>query len=288
MEAVKQLFWSSRPISWVNTAYPFALAYWFVTESIDLNLILGSIFFLIPYNLLMYGINDVFDYESDLRNPRKGSVEGALLDPQWHRLTIWTSLILVLPFALYFFLVGSVASSLWLVFILFTVLAYSVPKLRFKERPFIDSLTSASHFVGPMVFGLSLAGANVLETKVLSMILAFTLWGAASHAFGAVQDVRADREAGISSIATSIGARTTTRLAFVSYLLAGILVLNAGYPAVLAAVAAIPYLVIVSPYLQITDETCERANRGWKKFIWLNFFAGTVVTLLVIASKRFF
>jgi 4-hydroxybenzoate polyprenyltransferase len=76
LNAVKKLFISSRPISWVNTAFPFALSYYLVTGKVDLNLVLGSFFFLVPYNLLMYGINDVFDYESDLRNPRKGGIEG--------------------------------------------------------------------------------------------------------------------------------------------------------------------------------------------------------------------
>jgi hypothetical protein len=35
------------------------------------------------------------------------------------------------------------------------------------------------------------------------------------------------------------------------------------------------------PHLNITDETCETANKGWKQFIYLNFFAGMVVTLVV-------
>ena len=281
-EAVRQLFWSSRPISWVNTAYPFAAAYLFAAKEIDLNLIVGTIFFLGPYNLLMYGINDVFDYESDLRNPRKGGIEGALLAPKWHRLTIWAAIISSAPFVLHLYVYGNLQSNLWLTLILFTVVAYSVKGLRFKERPFIDSLTSASHFVGPMIIGLTFAGADIAEPKVLAIILAFTLWGVASHAFGAVQDVQADRDASISSIATVIGARATVRFAFIAYVLAAVLVLFAGEPAAWAAFAVLPYLVIVGPFWNITDETCEGANRGWKKFIWLNFLAGAIVTLLIL------
>ena len=66
----RTLFVSSRPLSWVNTAFPFAAAY-VLTAGVDITLVIGAIYFLIPYNLAMYGINDVFDYESDLRNPRK-------------------------------------------------------------------------------------------------------------------------------------------------------------------------------------------------------------------------
>ena len=86
MNAIKKLFWVSRPISWINTAFPFAAGYYLATRQIDLTLILGTLFFLIPYNLLMYGINDVFDYESDLRNPRKGGIEGAVSEKRWHPL----------------------------------------------------------------------------------------------------------------------------------------------------------------------------------------------------------
>lgn len=281
IEAIKQLFWSSRPISWINTAFPFAAAYWLVTGELDLNFWVGTIFFLGPFNLLMYGINDVFDYESDLRNPRKGGIEGALLAPKWHRLTIWAGIMTSVPFVLHLYVYGNLVSDIWTTVTLFTVVAYSVKGLRFKERAFIDSFTSASHFVGPMLIGASLAGANLLEPKLLMITISFTLWGAASHAFGAVQDVKADREAGISSIATVIGARATVWFAFVAYLLAGVMVLFAGLPAAIAAIAAVPYLVIVSRHLNITDETCEEANRGWKRFIWLNFFAGTIVFLLV-------
>ena len=282
MKALVSLFWSSRPVSWVNTAFPFFAAYLFVSERIDLTLILGTLFFLIPYNFLMYGINDVFDYESDLRNPRKGGIEGALLDPKYHALTIWASVGFAAVFVVYLLLVGSLEANLWLGLTLFAVLAYSVPKLRFKERPFLDSFTSAVHFVGPMVYGLVLAGSSIADPKVIAVVAAFMGWGMASHAFGAVQDVRADREAGIKSVATQIGARNTVRFAFALYIVSALVVMAIGWHGVVASLAVVPYLVIISPYLNITDADCERANGGWKKFIWLNFAAGALISLVVI------
>ena len=80
---IRALFLTSRPLSWVNTAFPFAAAYLLTAREIDATLVVGTLFFLVPYNFAMYGINDVFDYQSDLRNPRKGGVEGALLDPRF-------------------------------------------------------------------------------------------------------------------------------------------------------------------------------------------------------------
>ena len=281
MTTLAQLFVSSRPLSWVNTAFPFAAAYLLTTGRIDTAFIVGTIYFLIPYNFAMYGINDVFDYESDLRNPRKGGVEGALLDPSIHRTTLWASVITNVPFLLVLVALGSPLSWLVLAVSVFAVIAYSAKGLRFKEKPVLDSITSSTHFVSPAVYGLVLAGATV--TPALGLVLiSFFLWGMASHAFGAVQDVIADREGGLASIATVFGARATTRLAVGAYALAGLLLLGTDWPGPLALLAVVPYMVIVAQFWMITDETAETANRGWRRFLLLNFIAGAIVTLLMI------
>jgi hypothetical protein len=88
MNTLKQLFVSSRPLSWINTAFPFAAAYLMTTRQVDLTFILGTIFFLIPYNLAMYGINDVFDYESDMRGPRPQSPQGNPLGRSHHKRSV--------------------------------------------------------------------------------------------------------------------------------------------------------------------------------------------------------
>jgi len=279
---LKALFVSSRPLSWVNTAFPFAAGYFMVTREVDLVFVLGTIYFLIPYNLAMYGINDVFDYESDLRNPRKGGVEGALLDRSMHRPTLWAALLTNVPFLVYLVLVGHPLSWLVLAVSVFAVIAYSAPGLRFKERPFVDSVTSSVHFVSPAVYGLVLAGA-VFTPALWALLAAFFLWGLASHAFGAVQDVIADREADISSIATVIGARATTRLAVIAYLLAGVLLLFTEWPGPLAALLVLPYAAVCAPFWSIADADAEQANRGWRKFLALNFVSGFLVTMLLIA-----
>jgi 4-hydroxybenzoate polyprenyltransferase len=280
---IRQLLLSSRPLSWVNTAFPFAAGYLMTTREVDLVFVLGTIYFLIPYNLAMYGINDVFDYESDLRNPRKGGVEGAVLDRSLHRVTLWAVVVTNVPFLVYLIVVGSPLSWLVLAVSVFAVIAYSAPGLRFKERPFLDSLTSSTHFVSPAVYGLVLAGATF--TPALWAVLgAFFLWGVASHAFGAVQDIVADREGGIASIATVIGAAATVRIAFAAYVLAGLLLLLAPWPALLTAVLALPYALSVLPFWSLSDADAERANRGWRRFLWLNFASGFLVTLVLIAT----
>src|SRR5699024_7961602 len=113
-----------------------------------------------------YGLNDVFDYESDLRNPRKGGVEGVVLDRSLHRLTLWSAILVNVPFVVVLLFLGSGLSALVLLVSVFAVVAYSAPMLRFKERPFVDSLTSSTHFVSPAVFGLALAAARGGQTTL--------------------------------------------------------------------------------------------------------------------------
>ena len=278
---LKALFVSSRPLSWVNTAFPFAAAYFVTTGRLDLTFFVGTLYFLVPYNLAMYGINDVFDYESDLRNPRKGGVEGALLDRSMHRPTLIVAAVTNIPFLVYLVIVGSPLSWFVLAFSVFAVIAYSARGLRFKEKPFLDSLTSSTHFVSPAVYGLVLTGA-VFTPRLWALLGAFFLWGIASHAFGAVQDVIADRDAEIASIATVIGARATVRLSVIVYLLAGVLLLFTSWPGSLAAVLALPYALSCAEFWNITDAAAEQANRGWKRFLLLNFVTGFCVTMLLI------
>ncbi|MBN9176013.1 MAG: prenyltransferase [Microbacterium sp.] len=278
---IRQLLLASRPVSWINTAYPFAAASLLTTGRIDATLVVGTLFFLVPYNLAMYGINDVFDYESDLRNPRKGGAHGAVLDRRFHRVTLWAAALSCLPFVVFLAIVGSPASWVVLAVSLFFVVFYSAPPLRLKERPVADSMTSSIHFFSPAVYGLVLAGATWTPPLVL-LLVGFGLWGIASHAFGAVQDVVADREAGIASIATAFGARATVWFALVAYALAGCAMLAVSWPGPLAALLAFPYLATVWPFRAVTDATASAATRGWDRFLWLNQFTGFAVTLLLI------
>ncbi|MFF2632296.1 prenyltransferase [Microbacterium sp. NPDC058021] len=281
MNAAAQLLVSSRPVSWINTAYPFAAAYLLTTREIDVVLIVGTLFFLVPYNLAMYGINDVFDYESDLRNPRKGGAHGAVLDRSLHAPTLWAAGLSCAPFVVYLLIVGSPLSWVVLAISLFFVVFYSAPPLRLKEVPFADSVTSSIHFFSPAVYGLVLADAAWTWQLVL-IVVAFALWGVASHAFGAVQDVVADREAGIASIATARGARWTVRFALACYAASGVVMLATTWPGPLAALLAMPYLATLWPFRSITDVTAEEATRGWRRFLWLNQLTGFGVTLLLI------
>lgn len=277
-EKAKLLFTSSRPISWINTAFPFAAGYLFISHSIDALFLIGTLFFLIPYNLLMYGINDVYDYESDIKNPRKGGVEGAVVPKKFHKFLLSWSYLLPIPFVIALILLAP-QSTFVLIACIFFVIAYSAKGLRFKEIPFLDSITSSLHFVGPLIFALSIVGWPV---EAWYVVAAFFTWGMASQSLGAIQDIAYDKKAGIASIGTAIGERATVVFAVINYTLAVLLLVPLGAPAVAVGIAGIAYIINIVPSL-ISKNTAKESRLAWKRFIWINYLAGAIVTMTLIA-----
>jgi len=279
METIKKLALVSRPVSWVNTAYPFAAAYLVAGGQLSLSYWIATLYFLIPYNLLMYGVNDVYDYESDIRNPRKGGIEGMREQRAFHPTIVKAVLITNLPFVIYLLFTENLVASVTLLGLLFFVVAYSIVGLRFKEKPFLDSVTSSIHFVGPLVYALALTH---FTSGAWPIVLAFFLWGMASHAFGAVQDIVPDRQGGLASIATFLGARRTVWLCVVLYLAAAVIVAIQGWPVAAAGVVGVAYVLNILGATRLDDDRSAEANRAWRRFIWLNLLAGFVITVIVI------
>lgn len=278
---VRQILKVSRPFSWINTAAPFVAGYLLATGQTNLGFWLGTLYFLLPYNLAMYGINDIYDYESDIKNPRKDSIEGGIVDPS-QRKGLWYAIaVLNLPFLIYFLVTGSTNSRIVLAAVAFLCVSYSIKGLRFKEKPFLDSLNSACHFVGPMLFGLVYGGSSKLY---LPTLIAFLCWGMASQALGAIQDIAPDRSANIHSIATYLGARRTNTFVLANYLLCAGIVLVAYWPLGLpASLLLLAYPLNVAFFRKYrSDAQSKQYRRSWQNFLWLNWLVGFWLTQLVL------
>jgi 4-hydroxybenzoate polyprenyltransferase len=156
----------------------------------------------LPFNLLIYGVNDVFDQETDAKNPRKGSLEGAKILPE-EVLPIWRGVLLTnVPFLIYFVSVMPYRAALWILLYAVLFVGYSAPPLRFKARPYLDSLSNAA-YAFPLVF-VPLA----LESPVVwPAALGLMAWSAAKHTFDASQDVDEDRRVGIKTTAVRLSIK---------------------------------------------------------------------------------
>lgn len=269
----KEMLASSRPFSWVNTAAPFFVGYTISAGTLNLPAIIGTIYFTFFYNFLMYGVNDIFDYESDIKNPRKNSIEGGLVDKSKHQKLFIYIVLVNLPFLIYMGITGNLVSNILLVLLVFFAFSYSAKPFRFKEVPILDSINSSLHFVMPFVFGFVYGSNSALPWPA---IIAFFMWGAASQALGAIQDIKPDRAAGIDSIATKLGAKFTNNYSLILYSLCAIIPAVFYFPWGLLAglVLAIYPLNILFFKKYKSDAKSGEYRRAWQNFLWLNLICG--------------
>jgi 4-hydroxybenzoate polyprenyltransferase len=91
----------SRPRFWLYLFGPYLVGLTAGASStsdfLRLDSILFAIYFLLPANLLVYGINDIFDFETDSVNPKKRGYE-SLVGPERRRGLLLAIGILNLPF----------------------------------------------------------------------------------------------------------------------------------------------------------------------------------------------
>jgi 4-hydroxybenzoate polyprenyltransferase len=197
-----RLLYISRPVLWINTVGPAVVGMWLTGDLWRWEALPLLLWLTLPFNLLIYGVNDVFDQETDAKNPRKGSLEGARISPN-EVAPIWRTVILTnVPFLFYFLTSLPPASSVWMLLYAGLFVFYSAPPPRFKARPYFDSLSNAA-YAFPLVF-VPLA---LDEAVVWPAALGLMAWSAAKHAFDAVQDVDEDREVGIDTTAVRLGVR---------------------------------------------------------------------------------
>ena len=157
---------------------------------------------------------------------------------------------------------------------LFFVIAYSAKGLRFKEIPFLDSITSSLHFVGPLIYALSIVGWPVMGWPA---VIAFFAWGIASQSLGAIQDIAYDKKAGIGSIGTAIGERPTVYFSFICYVVAVALLIPYGIHAVPIAIAGLGYAANLVPAIIRKRATGIEARAAWKLYLWINYISVAVV-----------
>jgi len=279
-----RLLLASRPISWINTALPFAggaLAAG-AGETIGAWFLPLMIWWGVAYNLYLYGINDLYDLATDRKNPRKGGAEGALLQ-NGDLPTLRTLLLLSACAGTVFALTGTAAVPMWCLLGIASATAYSAPWfIRARAIPILDAVISATHFVIPAVAGLALGGE--WQQAWIAPLAAFFFWNMGSHVVGALQDVEADRRSQIATVGTLFGVRGGGLFAIGLYAVAGLLLLI--QPEQLQRLGALlPLASILSLLPLIAGRPTHLAARAaWRRFMLLNLFLGAGAAMLIIRS----
>jgi len=193
----------SRPRFWFYLAGPVLVGLAFGAESVGdllgwLPLALFA-YFLVPANVFLYGVNDVFDRDVDLRNPKKDERE---VRYRGNRATVVAVLASLAAGLALLALVPRPAVP-WIVGFLVLGAAYSVPPARLKVRPPLDSVSNGLYVLPG---GAAFAALTGTQPPLLAVAGGW-LWAMAMHTYSAVPDVEPDREAGIRTLATTLGER---------------------------------------------------------------------------------
>jgi 4-hydroxybenzoate polyprenyltransferase len=241
MSRLRYLLRLSRPRFWLYLAGPVIVGVAFGADAVaDLfspaALALFA-YFLLPANILLYGVNDVFDAEVDRENPKKSGREVRYGGDPVTLAAVAVSGLLGL--ALFVF-VPPLARP-WLAAFFFLAIEYSAPPLRFKTTPFLDSLSNGLYVLPGVVAYATVAG----RLPPLLAIVGGWLWAMGMHTFSAVPDIEPDRAAGIRTTATALGERRTYAYCAACWLLAAVVfglvdarlgLLLLAYPVAVAAV----------------------------------------------------
>ncbi|PNY82594.1 UbiA family prenyltransferase [Deinococcus koreensis] len=217
---LRRLLAVSRPALWVNTVGTLVTGLWLSgrLSTLEPGLLLLLVYLTLPFNLLIYGLNDLSDTEEDARSSRKGGWQGARLSVAEGGPLLRATLAWNLPFllALSVLLPPLATATLLLSATLFA--AYSLPPLRLKGRPGLDGLSNVAYAL-PLALPALALGAPVPWLPLLALMA----YSVGKHAFDAAQDIPADWHAGTATVATRLGVKGTATYALGWFGLAGAL-----------------------------------------------------------------
>jgi 4-hydroxybenzoate polyprenyltransferase len=269
----------SRPRFWIYLLGPFLIG--LVSQrgvvAIDWPVLVMGIYFTWPANLLIYGVNDIFDYDSDRLNPKKRTYEQLVSPKQYTRLA-WIIVLTNLPFLLIGLLhAGSLAARWALAGFVFFGVFYSAPPIRAKAIPLIDSIFNVL-YIFPGLYAYALLTGKFAP---ISVTLAALLWCMAMHAYSAIPDIRSDKRAGLQTIATWLGVQRTLWFCLVCYIGAAILIwpILGWFGLLLASV----YLAAVG--LLLLGANDQSVFSLYRLFPYLNMAVGTALFFFVALVK---
>ncbi len=241
---------------------------------------LGVLYVSFPMGLLLYGWNDIVDYEADRVNPRKGTfLFGARGTPeQLRRLPLRIALVQV-PFAIAFSFLAGPRMLLCFAGMIAAAGLYNWPRYGFKARPPLEILNQAGYL---FVFLLS-SWMNGVPLLPWAAMLFGALFAMHSHLFGEVMDLEPDRTAGRRTTATVIG-RVPAKL-----LMAVLMLLEAGLVVSFFGAKELAGFLLVSAAWFVVDATVIWRSRPYSssqmRFFMLAWNAIALISMPWIWSQ---
>ncbi|MFI7584982.1 UbiA family prenyltransferase [Kocuria sp. M1N1S27] len=276
--ALQRIVHISRPVLWINALGTGVVGMWLAGSLWQWEALPLLLWLTLPFNLLIYGVNDVFDQDTDALNPRKGSIEGARIRSEEVRTILAAVLVSNVPFVVWFAVALPPAALGWIALYVLVFVFYSAPPLRFKARAYVDSLSNAAYAL-PLVFVPYALGAAPVWPAALGLMA----WSIAKHAFDAVQDIEEDRAVAITTTAVRLGPRGTALWSGGWWALSTL-----GFALVSLPVAAVNALIagwLVGSLLR--DPRPETGHRLYRHSIAFPYVAGAVAGVQLTVALFF-
>ncbi|MFI7580189.1 UbiA family prenyltransferase [Kocuria kalidii] len=276
--ALQRIVHISRPVLWINALGTGVVGMWLAGSLWQWEALPLLLWLTLPFNLLIYGVNDVFDQDTDALNPRKGSIEGARIRSEEVRTILAAVLVSNVPFVVWFAVALPPAALGWIALYVLVFVFYSAPPLRFKARAYVDSLSNAAYAL-PLVFVPYALGAAPVWPAALGLMA----WSVAKHAFDAVQDIEEDRAVAITTTAVRLGPRGSALWSGGWWALSTL-----GFALVSLPVAAVNALIagwLVGSLLR--DPRPETGHRLYRHSIAFPYVAGAVAGVQLTVALFF-
>ncbi|MFU8869506.1 prenyltransferase [Natronococcus sp.] len=258
----------SRPRFWLYLAGPVLVGVAYgassVGELLEPAAVALFVYFLVPANVFLYGVNDIFDREIDAANPKKDDREARYRGQR----TVPPAVALTGGLGLALFALVPRAAWPWIAGFLVLGAAYSAPPLRFKTTPLLDSVSNGLYIMPGAAAYAAVAGS---QPPVLAVVGGW-LWAMAMHTFSAIPDIEPDRETGITTTATALGESRTYAYCGACWL-ASAVAFAALDPRLGAAMAVYPLLVVAIATSSVA------VDRAYWWFPAINTVVGAALTM---------
>jgi 4-hydroxybenzoate polyprenyltransferase len=208
----------SRPRFWLYLAGPVVVGITFAADSVSQLFSMASFgyffYFLLPANVFLYGINDIFDADVDETNPKKDNREARWQgDPSIAGAILGFTSLGIFPFII------SSQQAWWYLGGFFLLgFEYSAPPFRFKTTPLLDSISNGLYILPGAAAYATLSGNH----PPIAAVAGGWLWTMGMHTFSAIPDIEPDRAAGIRTTATFLGESRTYAYCVVCWLAAAV------------------------------------------------------------------
>ena len=273
---IRRLLEISRPVLWVNTIGTTVIAMWLAGFVWTWEILPILVWVTFPFNLLIYGVNDIYDQDTDADNDRKGGYGGAKIRPSETRMIGWGVILTNVPFLVYFaFTVENQLALVWMALYAFSFWQYSATPLRFKGRPILDSLSNAD-YAFPLVFVPYALGEEPLWPAAIGLMA----WSMAKHVYDAIQDIDEDGAVGIITTAVKFGIKGSLLWAGFWWMVSTALFATVNIPVAVVNAVLAGWLIVALWRKPSTDQ----AKKLYRYSVAFPYLAGAVAGVQLVAG----